>query len=63
LYWDFVSTVLSLDAGQPNRYAANHKLPSLVLGKNFSQIIPLGIYNVSPSEPCGPLRLVGGAVA
>jgi len=37
-----------------NRYAANHGLPKLVNGKNFSQIIPLGIYNVNPAETCGP---------
>ena len=37
-----------------NRYAANHSLPKLIAGKNFSQIIPKGIYNVSPDEPCGP---------
>ena len=23
-------------------------------GQNFNEIIPLGIYNVSPAEPCGP---------
>jgi subtilase family serine protease len=37
-----------------NRYAANHGLTKLVNGKNFSQIIPLGIYGVNPAEPCGP---------
>jgi subtilase family serine protease len=37
-----------------NRYAQNHSLPKLVTGRNFSQIIPAGIYGVSPSEPCGP---------
>ena len=37
-----------------NRYAANHGLPKLVNGVNFSQIIPLGIYNVDPNETCGP---------
>jgi subtilase family serine protease len=37
-----------------NRYAVNHGLPKLVLGANFSQIIPIGIYNVSPNETCGP---------
>jgi subtilase family serine protease len=37
-----------------NRYAANHSLPKLVTGENFSEIIPIGIYNVSPSESCGP---------
>jgi subtilase family serine protease len=37
-----------------NRYAANHDLPKLVNGENFSEIIPIGIYDVSPSETCGP---------
>jgi subtilase family serine protease len=37
-----------------NRYAANHTLPKLAPGKNFTQNIPLGIYDVSPSEACGP---------
>jgi subtilase family serine protease len=37
-----------------NRYAHNHKLPHLTLGQNFSQIIPAGIYDVSPDESCGP---------
>ena len=37
-----------------NRYAANHDLPKLKSGVNFSQIIPLGIYDVSPTEACGP---------
>jgi len=37
-----------------NRYAANHNLPELKFGTNFSQIIPIGIYYVSPSEACGP---------
>ncbi len=37
-----------------NRYAKNHGLPHLTDGVNFSQIIPLGIYDVSPSEVCGP---------
>lgn len=37
-----------------NRYAKNHGLPHLTDGVNFSQIIPLGIYDVSPSEPCDP---------
>jgi subtilase family serine protease len=54
-------TVAILDAyasptllSDSNRYAANHSLPALVLGKNYSQIIPQGIYSVSPSDPCGP---------
>ena len=46
-----------------NRYAANHGLPKLTTGVNFSQIIPLGIYDVSPTESLRPLRLVGRAVA
>jgi subtilase family serine protease len=54
-------TVAILDAyasptllADSNRYAANHNLPALVSGQNFSQIIPQGIYSVSPSDPCGP---------
>ena len=39
----FASPTLLADA---NRYAANHNLPALKLGVNFSQIIPLGAYNV-----------------
>jgi subtilase family serine protease len=39
----FASPTLLADS---NRYAANHNLPALTLGKNFSQIIPEGIYNV-----------------
>jgi subtilase family serine protease len=37
-----------------NRYAANHSLKKLTSGVNFSEIIPIGIYDVSPSEPCEP---------
>jgi subtilase family serine protease len=47
----YASPTLQADG---NRYAANHKLPELVTGKNFSQIIPSGIYEVSPDEACGP---------
>jgi subtilase family serine protease len=54
-------TVAILDAyasptllADSNRYAANHTLPALKKGENFSQIIPSGIYNVSASELCGP---------
>jgi subtilase family serine protease len=54
-------TVAILDAyasptllADSNRYAANHTLPTLKQGENFSEIIPKGIYNVSPSEVCGP---------
>jgi subtilase family serine protease len=39
----FASPTLLADA---NRYAANHNLPALTVGKNFSQIIPAGAYNV-----------------
>ena len=54
-------TVAILDAfakptalADANRYSANHNLPKLVLGRNFAQIIPAGIYGVSPYNPCGP---------
>lgn len=47
----YASPTLQADG---NRYAANHDLPKLVTGKNFSQIIPRGIYDVSPNEACGP---------
>ncbi len=47
----YASPTLMADA---NRYAANHDLPKLKTGVNFSQIIPLGIYDVSPTEACGP---------
>jgi subtilase family serine protease len=47
----YASPTLQADG---NRYATNHKLPALVTGKNFSQIIPSGIYDVSPDEACGP---------
>ncbi len=50
-------TVAILDAyasptllADSNRYAANHGLPKLQLRENFSQIIPHGIYRVSPSD-------------
>ncbi|MGA2397983.1 MAG: S53 family peptidase [Steroidobacteraceae bacterium] len=46
----YASPTLESDA---NRYAANHGLPRLT-SANFSQIIPVGIYDVSPDEPCGP---------
>jgi len=36
-----------------NRYSANHDLPKLT-SANFSQLIPAGIYDVSPDEPCDP---------
>ncbi len=35
-------------------YSVNNKLPKIEVGVNFTQIIPEGIYSVSPSAPCGP---------
>lgn len=46
----YASPTLEADA---NRYSTNHHLPALT-AKNFSQLIPAGIYNVSPSESCDP---------
>jgi subtilase family serine protease len=46
----YASPTLEADA---NRYSANHGLPALTSG-NFSQLIPAGIYDVSPGEACGP---------
>jgi len=46
----YASPTLEADA---NRYSANHDLPKLT-SANFSQIIPAGIYDVSPDEACGP---------
>src|SRR5271156_4735626 len=46
----YASPTLEADG---NRYAANHDLPKLT-SANFSQIIPAGIYDVSPDEVCGP---------
>jgi subtilase family serine protease len=43
----FASPTLQADA---NRYAANHNLPALKLGVNFSQIIPAGAYNVAAAN-------------
>jgi len=43
----FASPTLLADA---NRYSKNHDLPKLVSGENFSQIIPLGEYNVPPDQ-------------
>ena len=37
-----------------NDYSVNNKLPRIKVGVNFSQIVPAGIYRVSPTEPCGP---------
>src|ERR1700722_15048325 len=36
-----------------NLYFKNHGLPALT-AKNFQQNVPDGIYNVSPTEACGP---------
>jgi subtilase family serine protease len=38
-----------------NRYASNHGLSRLNRGINFREIIPDGIYNVNPADPCSPL--------
>jgi subtilase family serine protease len=46
----YASPTLEADA---NRYSENHDLPKLT-SANFSQIIPAGIYDVSPDEPCEP---------
>jgi subtilase family serine protease len=46
----YASPTLEADA---NRYAANHGLPRLN-ARNFSEIIPEGIYDVNPSDQCGP---------
>jgi subtilase family serine protease len=35
-------------------YSVNNKLPKIEVGVNFSQIVPAGIYSVSPTAPCGP---------
>ncbi len=35
-------------------YSVNNNLPKIKVGVNFTQIIPAGIYSVSPSAPCGP---------
>ncbi len=36
-----------------NTYASRHGLPPFT-SANFSQIIPMGIYNVPANDPCGP---------
>jgi subtilase family serine protease len=46
----YASPTIQADA---NRYAANHGLPKLT-AKNFSQIVPIGIYGVDPTETCDP---------
>jgi subtilase family serine protease len=35
-------------------YSVNNDLPKIKVGVNFKQIIPEGIYSVSPTEACGP---------
>jgi subtilase family serine protease len=37
-----------------NDYSVNNDLPKLKNGVSFTQIVPEGIYSVSPSESCGP---------
>jgi subtilase family serine protease len=46
----YASPTLEADT---NEYSKNHSLPTLTTA-NFTQIIPAGIYSVSPSESCGP---------
>jgi subtilase family serine protease len=46
----YASPTIVADA---NRYSANHGLPTLT-AKNFTQIVPAGIYTVPASDPCGP---------
>jgi subtilase family serine protease len=46
----YASPTLQADG---NRYAANHGLPQLT-ASNFNEIIPEGIYDVSPTETCAP---------
>jgi subtilase family serine protease len=46
----YASPTMEADA---NRYAAKHSLPALT-SSNFTQIIPQGIYDVDPTETCGP---------
>jgi subtilase family serine protease len=46
----YASPTIEADA---NQYAGNHSLPPLT-SANFSQLVPFGIYNVSPLEACGP---------
>ena len=35
-------------------YSINNKLTKITNGVNFRQIVPAGIYSVSPTETCGP---------
>jgi subtilase family serine protease len=35
-------------------YSVNNDLPKIKVGVNFKQIVPEGIYSVSPTESCGP---------
>jgi subtilase family serine protease len=37
-----------------NDYSVNNVLPKLTNGVTFTQIVPAGIYSVSPTETCGP---------
>jgi subtilase family serine protease len=46
----YASPTIVFDA---DHYFKNHDVP-LLNDNNFTQIVPAGIYNVSPSEPCGP---------
>jgi subtilase family serine protease len=46
----YASPTIRSDA---NTYFKNHGLP-LLNGKNFTQVVPDGIYHVSPAEVCGP---------
>jgi subtilase family serine protease len=46
----YASPTLEADV---NQYSSNHSLPALS-SSNFSEIIPSGIYDVSPTEACGP---------
>ncbi len=46
----YASPTIVTDA---NYYAKNHKLPKLTPA-NFMQVVPDGIYDVSPGEACGP---------
>jgi subtilase family serine protease len=47
----YASPTLFLDL---YRYSENHGLKKPVLGTSFKEIIPPGIYEASPTAPCGP---------
>jgi subtilase family serine protease len=47
----YASPTLENDLSQ---YSVANGLPKIKNGVNFTQIIPVGIYSVSPSESCGP---------